>query len=60
MSSPVLARPRPEYRASDLLTAYLPGSFYYSSPGGTLLADGVHSVVRRRHPESHEIGKAHV
>ncbi|MCR3722671.1 MULTISPECIES: isochorismate synthase [Prauserella salsuginis group] len=45
MSSPVLARPRPQYDAADLLTAYLPGSFYYSSPRGTLLADGVHAAV---------------
>lgn len=45
MSSPVLARPRPQYDAADLLTAYLPGSFYFSSPRGTLLADGVHAVV---------------
>ncbi|GAA1221763.1 isochorismate synthase [Prauserella alba] len=45
MSSPVLARPRPQYDAADLLTAYLPGSFYYSSRRGTLLADGVHAVV---------------
>lgn len=45
MSSPVLARPRPHYDAADLLTAYLPGSFYYSSRQGTLLADGVHSTV---------------
>lgn len=53
MSSPVLARPRPEYGAGDLLTAYLPGSFYYSSPGGTLLADGVHAIVRRGAGGSH-------
>ncbi len=46
MSSSVLARPMPTYRASDLLSAYLPGSFYYSSPGGTVLADGVLRSVR--------------
>ncbi|MFC4004171.1 isochorismate synthase [Prauserella oleivorans] len=46
MSSPVLTRPRPRHRAADLLTAYLPGSFYYSSAGGTLLADGVVTSVR--------------
>nr|WP_221219850.1 isochorismate synthase [Prauserella isguenensis] len=40
-----MARPRPQYDAADLLTAYLPGSFYYSSPRGTLLADGVHAAV---------------
>ncbi len=46
MSIPALARPRPVHRASDLLAAYLPGSFYFSSPRGTLLADGVHTRVR--------------
>ncbi|WP_431040563.1 isochorismate synthase [Streptomyces sp. P1-3] len=46
MSIPALVRPRPVYRAADLLAAYLPGSFYFSSPGGTLLADGVHARVR--------------
>lgn len=46
MSSSVLTRPRPEYRSADLLTAYLPGSFYYSSPRGTVLADGVSRAVR--------------
>lgn len=46
MSSPAPARPRPVHRAADLLAAYLPGSFYYSSARGVLLADGVHSHVR--------------
>ncbi|WKX69478.1 isochorismate synthase [Streptomyces sp. XD-27] len=46
MSIPALVRPRPVYRAADLLAAYLPGSFYFSSAGGTLLADGVHARVR--------------
>nr|WP_255375600.1 chorismate-binding protein [Saccharomonospora sp. CUA-673] len=54
MSSPVLVRPRPAYAAADLLAAYLPGSFYYSSQGGTLLADGVHSVVRRQPGNAHD------
>ncbi|TQJ00419.1 isochorismate synthase [Amycolatopsis cihanbeyliensis] len=48
MSTPALVRPRPVHRASDLLAAYLPGSFYYSSGRGSLLADGVHSCVRAR------------
>ncbi|MGA4837721.1 isochorismate synthase [Streptomyces sp. G45] len=39
-------RPRPVHRAADLLAAYLPGSFYFSSTRGTLLADGVHARVR--------------
>ncbi|MGW8992633.1 isochorismate synthase [Streptomyces zhihengii] len=39
-------RPRPVHRGADLLAAYLPGSFYFSSPRGTLLADGVHSRVQ--------------
>lgn len=52
MSSPVLARPQPQYDAADLLTAYLPGSFYYSSRRGTLLADGVHAVVPGESGES--------
>jgi NAD(P)-dependent dehydrogenase (short-subunit alcohol dehydrogenase family) len=42
---PALVRPRPEHRAADLLTAYLPGSFFYSSARGSLLADGVHAPV---------------
>ncbi|MFD5703667.1 hypothetical protein, partial [Streptomyces lasiicapitis] len=46
MSISALVRPRPVHRAADLLAAYLPGSFYFSSTGGTLLADGVHSRVR--------------
>ncbi|MGW8711250.1 isochorismate synthase [Streptomyces sp. NPDC055752] len=39
------ARPHPVYEAADLLAAYLTGSFYFSSPRGTMLADGVHSRV---------------
>ncbi|MEE1927577.1 isochorismate synthase [Streptomyces sp. TRM 70351] len=46
MSIPALVRPSPVHRAADLLAAYLPGSFYFSSPRGTLLADGVHTRVR--------------
>ncbi len=34
------------HRADDLLTAYLPGSFFFSSARGVLLADGVHTRVR--------------
>ncbi|MEV0675457.1 isochorismate synthase [Actinosynnema sp. NPDC050436] len=45
MSSLTLVRPRPVHRAADLLAAYLPGSFYFSSARGVLLADGVHSAV---------------
>ncbi|HYH29243.1 MAG TPA: isochorismate synthase [Pseudonocardia sp.] len=45
MSTPALVRPRPEHRAADLLAAYLPGSFFYSSARGSLLADGVHALV---------------
>ncbi|MFC9252128.1 isochorismate synthase [Amycolatopsis thailandensis] len=45
MSSPAPARPRPVHQAADLLAAYLPGSFYYSSARGSLLADGVYSPV---------------
>ncbi|MFJ7212926.1 isochorismate synthase [Amycolatopsis sp. NPDC098790] len=45
MSSPAPVRPRPVHRAADLLAAYLPGSFYYSSARGSLLADGVHARV---------------
>ncbi len=37
------------HRAADLLAAYLPGSFYYSSTTGSLLADGVHATVRAPH-----------
>ncbi|RKT55498.1 isochorismate synthase [Saccharothrix australiensis] len=37
------------HRAADLLAAYLPGSFYYSSARGALLADGVHATVRAGH-----------
>ncbi|MEU5878797.1 isochorismate synthase [Spirillospora sp. NPDC047279] len=48
MLSPALVRPRPAHQASDLLAAYLPGSFYCSSPRGALLADGVHGFVRTR------------
>ncbi|MFP3987387.1 isochorismate synthase [Streptomyces sp. E11-3] len=46
MSIPALVRPRPVHRAADLLAAYLPGSFYFSSTRGALLADGVHAWVR--------------
>ncbi|MFD4829826.1 isochorismate synthase [Streptomyces uncialis] len=46
MSISALVRPRPVHRAADLLAAYLPGSLYFSSPRGTLLADGVHARVR--------------
>ncbi|MDN5915566.1 MAG: isochorismate synthase [Pseudonocardia sp.] len=53
MSTSALIRPEPRHRAADLVTAYLPGSFYYSSPRGTLLADGVHATVHRRPDESH-------
>ncbi|WP_410657084.1 isochorismate synthase [Amycolatopsis sp. lyj-112] len=45
MSSPAPARPRPVHQAADLLAAYLPGSFYYSSARGSLLADGVYAPV---------------
>jgi isochorismate synthase len=45
LSTTAPARPRPQHRATDLLTAYLPGSFFYSSTGGVLLADGVHAAV---------------
>lgn len=45
MSTPALVRPRPQHRAEDLLSAYLPGSFFYSSVRGVLLADGVHATV---------------
>jgi isochorismate synthase len=40
-----MVRPRPEHSRADLLKAYLPGSFFYSSPGGCLLADGVRARV---------------
>ncbi|WP_156725515.1 isochorismate synthase [Streptomyces apocyni] len=46
MSLSALVRPRPVHRAADLLAAYLPGSFYFSSTRGALLADGVHARVR--------------
>ncbi|OLT14327.1 isochorismate synthase [Pseudonocardia sp. CNS-139] len=52
MSTPALVRPRPQHLAADLLTAYLPGSFYYSSPRGALLADGAHALVAA-------VGRAH-
>lgn len=57
MTISAVERPRPVHRAADLLAAYLPGSFYFSSPRGTLLADGVHSRVQ---PEdgSHARGAA--
>ncbi|GAA2998966.1 isochorismate synthase [Actinokineospora diospyrosa] len=45
MSPAVLVRPRPVHRGVDLLAAYLPGSFYYTSARGSLLADGVHACV---------------
>ncbi len=45
MSISTSARPHPVYEAADLLAAYLTGSFYFSSPRGTTLADGVHSRV---------------
>ncbi|SER21611.1 isochorismate synthase [Actinokineospora terrae] len=45
MSPAVLVRPRPVHRGADLLAAYLPGSFYYTSAHGSLLADGVHACV---------------
>jgi isochorismate synthase len=45
VSSPAPARPRPVHRAADLLAAYLPGSFYFSSVRGSLLADGVHAQI---------------
>ncbi|WP_433502099.1 isochorismate synthase [Pseudonocardia halophobica] len=48
MTTPALERPprpAPRHRASDLLAAYLPGSFFYSSTRGALLADGVHATV---------------
>ncbi|MEV5013627.1 isochorismate synthase [Streptomyces sp. NPDC053780] len=45
MSISTSARPHPVYEAADLLAAYLTGSFYFSSPRGTMLADGVHSRV---------------
>ncbi|PPK63705.1 isochorismate synthase [Actinokineospora auranticolor] len=48
MSPAVLVRPRPVHRAADLLSAYLPGSFYYSSAHGSILADGVHATVETR------------
>ncbi|MEU3532210.1 isochorismate synthase [Streptomyces murinus] len=46
MSLSTLTRPSPVHRPSDLLAAYLTGSFYFSSARGTLLADGVHTRVR--------------
>ncbi|GAA2660169.1 MULTISPECIES: isochorismate synthase [Actinosynnema] len=45
MPPTALVRPRPAHRAADLLAAYLPGSFYFSSARGALLADGVHANV---------------
>mgnify|MGYP001328284925 CR=1 FL=1 len=45
MSTAALLRPRPVHGAADLLAAWLPGSFFYTSPRGTLLADGVHALV---------------
>ncbi|MFC5060232.1 isochorismate synthase [Saccharothrix xinjiangensis] len=49
MSTPAVVRPRPVHRAADLLAAYLPGSFFYSSTTGSLLADGVHATVKAGH-----------
>ncbi|MDU0288337.1 isochorismate synthase [Saccharothrix longispora] len=49
MPPPALVRPRPVHRAADLLAAYLPGSFYFASARGSLLADGVHTTVRAGH-----------
>ncbi|MFD7655806.1 hypothetical protein ACFV4N_17675, partial [Actinosynnema sp. NPDC059797] len=49
MSTPAVVRPRPVHRAADLLAAYLPGSFFYSSTTGSLLADGVHATVGAGH-----------
>ncbi|GAA4668927.1 isochorismate synthase DhbC [Streptomyces chumphonensis] len=46
MSISALVRPRPVHQAADLLAAYLPGSFFFSSARGVLLADGVHAHVR--------------
>ncbi|MEU6458102.1 isochorismate synthase [Streptomyces sp. NPDC047065] len=45
MSISTSVRPHPVYEAADLMAAYLTGSFYFSSPRGTMLADGVHSRV---------------
>jgi len=42
------SRPRPEHSPVDLLGAYLPGSFFYCSPTGVLLADGVHTMLTER------------
>ena len=50
MSTTAPARPRPQHRAADLLAAYLPGSFFYSSARGALLADGVHAAGRAPAP----------
>ncbi|RZT85867.1 isochorismate synthase [Pseudonocardia sediminis] len=48
MTIEALVRPSPVHDAADLLTAYLPGSFFHRSPRGTLLADGVHASVEGR------------
>ncbi|TCP45101.1 isochorismate synthase [Tamaricihabitans halophyticus] len=37
------------HHPADLLAAYLPGSFYYSSPRGSLLADGILTTVQAAH-----------
>lgn len=49
MPSPAFARPRPVHSADELLSAYLPGSFYFSSARGSLLADGIRTVVQGEH-----------
>ncbi|GAA3524822.1 hypothetical protein GCM10022222_04320 [Amycolatopsis ultiminotia] len=46
MPPPAPVRSRTVHGAADLLAAYLPGSFYYSSARGCLLADGVRTRVR--------------
>ncbi|WP_028921433.1 isochorismate synthase [Pseudonocardia acaciae] len=54
MPTPALVRPRPRHNPADLLTAYLPGSFFYASPRGCVLADGVHARVPADRPERAE------
>ncbi|ACU36661.1 isochorismate synthase [Actinosynnema mirum DSM 43827] len=63
MPPTALVRPRPAHRAADLLAAYLPGSFYFSSARGALLADGVHANVdapkgRRAHAAARALREA--
>lgn len=48
MTTTATARPRPHYHPTDLLSAYLPASFFWSSARGSLLADGVRAVVDGR------------